>query len=337
MISIVIPVKNEQEYLDKVIENLLNSAPPKSLDIIIVNDGSVSSDGKFKPIELNYPDTRVINYRQSLGVGHAFDRGIAQARYETIILMGSDVFPRKDFYYKVEEAVKSNPNTLGCAVCIGIKPDRLDLDDPRNNKRYGADLLFKVTVDDLPDNSPLKANKNYRSIFKGKWTSGKRSNSPYEIGCLMGAFYFTSKGYYNKLGGWDTQPGKRYCGHRTYGLLEPYISLKSWLVGGGCTLYPDIEAGHIFGRVDRKNRWKKGGRGMDAQWWNAIFMLETMILDSSYRQELYDFIYPDLCYNLAHRDISRNYETVFKIREENVLKFKNTLKIFEEKFGYVLI
>lgn len=330
MISIVIPTRNDTQNLLKTLTGL-NVYKDDRFEVVIVNDGTVYPSNKphsFLREELlivDLPQVKVVNYHPSFGVGHAFDRGVENCRYENIILMGCDVTPLGDWYEQVLEAVTENPNTLGCAVCVGSESGR---------KHYGADLLFWVDNDDLPESSPLKDSKDYTALFKGKWLPAKEKNTPYEIPCLMGAFYWTSKSYYNLLGGWDTKIEDKYCGHRVWGHLEPFISLKSWLVGGGCTLYPNIEASHEFGRINRKTKWSKGARSAEWTWWNALWILETMILDEFQRQSLYDFVKPCLNFNVARKMIRQNKDKVIAVREANALKFKNTLDIFTEKFDY---
>ena len=60
----------------------------------------------------------------------------------------------------------------------------------------------------------------------------------YEVPCILGAAYGVSKKWYNYIDG--------FWGHKFWGALEPYISLKSWLFGGDCLVAPHIETAHIF-------------------------------------------------------------------------------------------
>jgi glycosyltransferase involved in cell wall biosynthesis len=334
-VSILIPFKQDFEEIDGVVEHLLNTAHSGDLEIIIYNDGSVEGSGKHKILELNFPHTRVINASQSFGVGYGFDRLVENCSSDIIVLTASDVYPREGWYDKVVDAVNSKPETLGCAVCIGLNPERMDLDNEKNYKRYGADLLFTVDNDDLPKDSGLRDRKGgYTDLFHAKWLPGKQSDESYEIPCILGAFYFTSRQYYAKLAGWDTVPRNRYIGHRVWSHLEPYISLKSWLVGGGCTLYPDIEAGHVFGRIDVKNQFSKGARSAEWMMWNSIFMLETMILSDFLRNRLYDFMHFELNWGVALKMTRDNYSMVERVREQNRLKFVNDHTIFTKKFNY---
>jgi glycosyltransferase involved in cell wall biosynthesis len=335
MVSVCISFRNDFEEISGVVRNLLETAQSDDFEIIIYNDGSFYGDATSRPLELNLPHIKIINNRRSYGVGYAFDRAVEQARGDIITLMGSDVYPKDGWYENIRNAVLRNHNTLGCSVCLGINPTRMSLDDPKNFKRYGADLLFYVETNDLPKESVFRSRQGgYTGLFQSKWLFGKQSDEPYEIPCVLGAFYFTSKEYYQKIGGWDTKPNNSFCGHRFWGHLEPHISLKSWLTGGGCTIYPDIETAHVFSRVTNANIYSKGARSMEWSWWNALWILETMIMDESLRKRLYNFVHPELNFNVARKMIRDNYDEVKRARDRNRSRFKNDHTIFTKKFNY---
>ena len=321
-VSIIIPFRNDHDELPKTLGCLLQT---DNIEVIIVNDGSVEHSGRFKPLVIDDPRVIVINNPVSFGVGYSFDRGVEIASNDTIILMGVDVTPHEGWYEKVIEAVNSKPESIGCAVCVGDK-------EP-HHKYYGAEMLLTYGNDDLPPKSELRKRKGgFTDLFRGRWAD-KKGDEPYEISCIMGAFYFTSKSWYQHIGGFDTVIKNRFCGHRFWGHLEPYISLKSWLVGGGCTLYPEIEATHIFNRAGRDSKHSKGARSAEWMWWNAIFILETQIMSQYTRNRLYDFVKPELNFNVAKHMIRNNYKTIERVREANRLKFKNELSWYIEKFS----
>ena len=343
MVSVIIPIHQDTEYLHSVIRNLCDGQYLKSFEIILVNDGSRQGNTKpliIDPKEYQYPNVRVINYPVRRGVGFAFDLGVSQAIGDTIVLMGNDVIARRlSWLNDVENAVKNYPDTIGCSASIGLSPDNLDLDKENKTVRYGANLLIQVGVDDLPKDSKLRKEKpNYTSIMDGQWRKKeeKTSESPYEIPCLMGAFYFCTKEYYTKVGGWDTDVRERWQGHKTYGHLEPYISLKSWLVGGGVTMFPQIEAGHIFNRIDKRKRFQKGCRSYVDIWWNAIFAIETQVMDENTRKKILGFVRLEKNYSAALQAIRKNYGNVLKIRERNKTIFTHDFQWFLDRFGVIL-
>jgi glycosyltransferase involved in cell wall biosynthesis len=328
MLSILIPFKNDFGEIEPVVKHLLDTAGTDDLEIIVYNDGSFYGDNKPRALELDFPHTRVINASQSFGVGFAFDRLVEAAQSENIVLMGDDVFPHEGWYPKVLQAINAKPESIGCSVCVGnLKPFR---------KHYGADMLITMDNDDLPLGSKLRERAGgYTDIFRGRWADEK-GIEPYEISCLMGAFYFTTKSWYQTIGGFDTQPRNRYCGHRVWSHLEPHLSLKSYLSGGNCVLYPDIEATHIFNRIDKMHRGAKGGRSAEWFHWNSQWILETMVLNDLARNMIKDFMHRELNWNVAEQMIKRNRATVDRYKEMNRQRFKISFREYMDRFGLII-
>lgn len=328
MISVCVPFKQDFGEIEPIVQHLLTTAGSDDIEILVYNDGSFYGDNKPRALELDLPHTRVINASQSFGVGFSFDRLVEAAKSENIILMGDDVTPHEGWYPKVLQAINSKPESIGCSVCVGnLAP---------YTKHYGADMLITMGNDDLPLNSKLRERKGgYTDIFRGRWAD-KRGDEPYEISCLMGAFYFTTKSWYQTIGGFDTESKNRYCGHRVWSHLEPQLSLKSYLSGGNCVLYPDIETTHIFNRIDKMRRYAKGGRSAEWFHWNAQWILETMVLNDLLRNMIKDFMHRELNWNVAEQMINRNRKTVDRYKELNRQRFRVSLKEYMDRFGLVI-
>jgi glycosyltransferase involved in cell wall biosynthesis len=328
MVSVVIPFRNDFEIIDKTIDNLL-VGNTDDLEIVVYNDGSFWPCNKPREYSSLYGNVKVINNSRNYGVGYAIDRAVEKASGDIIVICGSDTFPAVGWGQKVIEAVNSNPETIGCAVCVGDKsPYR---------KYYGADLLVTMDIEDLPKHSKTRVERpNYTNLFKAKWLNGKKQDEPYEIPCLLGAFYFTTKEYYMHIRGFDTKENIRFQGHMVYGHLEPFLSLKSWLVGGGCTLFPDIETSHVFERKERLHRFAKGVRGLDSMFWNVSWILETMVLDENMRKQIYDFLVPELNLNVARKRVKAYQSSILEVRKLNEQLFAHDLAWFMDKFQYKL-
>ena len=316
MTSIIIPCLNEDsDSLYRTIEAISDGYSGFDMEIIVINDGSVNSDGSPKPYDSNdfpFDNTIAINRPKRFGVGAAFDLGVKYASGDTIVLCGADILPERGKWLTgVLNAVKEDE--VGCPANVGLHDGIYDLNEEGLYTRYGADLLYMVGVNDLPKNSPLRKNPNYTVLFEGKFAP-KRSDEPYEISCLMGAFYFCKKSFYERIHGFDTDPSNSYSGHWFYGSLEPYLSLKAKVYGGKCTMYPGMRVGHQFSRVDPDNLSR--AIRPDAHWWNRLFIAHTM-LEDSFRDEVLAFPNHELNLSLAQVMIKRNWETVQRIRERN--------------------
>lgn len=197
-------------------------------EVIVVNDGGREKlqEKKRNLLHIDNP----IN----LGVGRSFDIGVSAAKYDTLFLSCSDItHPNSDYVEALYESAQENPKALTCTVCTSYQN--------HNHSDHAADVLFKITEDDLPNGSKIKkTGLPHRSILEGRWRP-KTGNGTYQVPSLMGSFYSVKKEWYDHIRGFNM--------HYIWGSLEPYISLKSWLLGGEILLNTDVNVLHKTARV----------------------------------------------------------------------------------------
>jgi glycosyltransferase involved in cell wall biosynthesis len=225
-LSIVISYHNEgADFISASLISILESIRVISFEIIIVDDGSIE-----KLVLSQFPNVKIIRHKKNLGVGAAFDTGVAEAKSENLFLMGCDVrFPYPYWEVSIVSEIIANPKSFICTSCVRLSgdgkfTDHLDIEN-------GATIQIRKET-----NRP----RRYKDILITKWLPRleERRVCSFEIPCILGAAYGVSKSWYNYVDG--------FSGHRYWGTLEPYISLKSWMFGGSCRVAPDIKTGHIF-------------------------------------------------------------------------------------------
>lgn len=97
MISVVVPIYNVQEYLEKCIESIL-SQTYSSLEIILVDDGSTDQSGKICD-DYKDRDTRIkVLHKENGGLSSARNAGIELATGEYIGFVDSDDYIDKAMY-----------------------------------------------------------------------------------------------------------------------------------------------------------------------------------------------------------------------------------------------
>jgi glycosyltransferase involved in cell wall biosynthesis len=336
-VSVCIPVRNEGDLLKDVLSNLITTAETEDFEIVLFNDGSTDSNARFKPLEIKteFRNLRITNSPIQYGVGYAFDRAVEQASNEIIVLMGADVMTDFGWLKSVKNAVETHPDSIGCSACVGISPENMDMHREGRKIRYGADMLIQVSMEDLPKNTQEKliAHKrnSYTNLFKAKWRWGRDSEEPYEIPCLLGAFYFTSKSFYQKIHGWDTEEHRKFQGHIFWGSLEPMLSLKAYLYGGSCLVFPDIETAHIFGRLTKRTAKSHRALRPSYSWWNALWIAYTMC-DDKLRDYLINWCDSELALNRAKTYVRKNMESLLKVREMNEREFTKDVTWYMERF-----
>ncbi len=107
LVSVVIPVFNRQELLNKAIE-LLTKQTYKNFEVIVVDDGSTL------PIvvnEGNIIDVKLFRYSKNRGPGYARQIGRANAKGEYICYLDSDDFWSENFLEECVHVMNVNPST----------------------------------------------------------------------------------------------------------------------------------------------------------------------------------------------------------------------------------
>ena len=106
LISIVIPVYNQEKYISKLLDSLIN-ATYKNLEIVIVNDGS--TDGSLDIInDYAKKDKRIkVISTPNGGVSRARNIGLHNITGKYFSFLDSDDYIEKDMYEKIMEIMKS--------------------------------------------------------------------------------------------------------------------------------------------------------------------------------------------------------------------------------------
>lgn len=258
-LSIIIPYLNDLVALRKIMPALLQGVPPGEAEIIIIDNGS-----EQELVELD-DRVRVVRNQINIGVGGAFNQGVVLSKADRLVLMGCDVIPQEGWYDRVMETLDGGPGTIFNCASSGFYDDKEPFHQSRNIRK-GADLLYTVSKDDLPEKSPLRDDPAFSKILQAKWRYSYSKKELHNVECLLGAFYWMHKSDYELIRGWN--------GHKMWGSLEPFLSIKARAHGIKLIVDTKLEGAHYYGRsIGRPFR-------MDLQYYNMLFMAETMFSDA---------------------------------------------------------
>ena len=108
MVSVIIPVYNVENYLERCVDSVMHQTY-KNLEIILVNDGSTDSSFDIcNNLKKKYPELVIINKKNG-GLSSARNAGIMAAHGDFIAFLDSDDWVTPDCYeYMLKLAVANN-------------------------------------------------------------------------------------------------------------------------------------------------------------------------------------------------------------------------------------
>lgn len=132
LISVVIPVYNVEEYLERCIKSVVNQTY-HNLEIILVNDGSTDNSGKISD-KLSVLDKRiVVIHKKNGGLSSARNEGIAVARGSYITFIDSDDWVSLNYIEVLYRLVKENKAEISVCNFEKIASENTKITAQKNN------------------------------------------------------------------------------------------------------------------------------------------------------------------------------------------------------------
>lgn len=208
-ISLLIPAYNEQEYLNKTIDNMLSSAEGEVEPVVILNGYDQEVDKRAK----------VLRYRDNLGERVAMNTAAHIATGDYLMRIDAHGDADKGWDVKMLEVFEKYPKAVAVAVLTAV--------DKEWNRIKGHWYGFCDLLDS----------------FEEKWNHDKnnaKSHEPIEPNmAITGHGFMLSKDFYWEIGGADESFPKM-------GAIGPEFAVKAHLFGDGVYTRTDVILGHIF-------------------------------------------------------------------------------------------
>lgn len=200
LISIIVPVYNAEEYIERCINSLVNQTY-QNIEIILINDGSTD---RSKDICDSYAKKdkriKVIN-QKNCGVSTARNKGMDVAKGEYLCFVDSDDYVSNEFIEKMYKSLSTNRADLSiCSISNvsdkGIKPQSSSLYEDniitketyyKNINTYGGFLWNKIFKKELIGNLRLEKDIYYceDELFVISYVEKCK-----EIACVNNPLYF---------------------------------------------------------------------------------------------------------------------------------------------------
>ena len=113
-VSVIVPVYNVEEYLERCLDSLVNQTL-KDIEIIIVNDGSTDGSKEIIQKYLNKYKNIVYLEKENGGLSSARNYGIPYAKGEYIGFVDSDDYVELTMYEKMyNKAIEEKSDMVEC-------------------------------------------------------------------------------------------------------------------------------------------------------------------------------------------------------------------------------
>ena len=113
LISIIVPIYNVENYLEKCIESILNQTY-KNIEIILIDDGSKDNSKNICKKYVDYDNRVKYYYKENGGLSSARNYGIEKSKGNYLMFIDSDDYIDSDMVEKLYDAIIKNNVDISC-------------------------------------------------------------------------------------------------------------------------------------------------------------------------------------------------------------------------------
>eukprot|EP00918_Siedleckia_nematoides_P008731 GHVU01019177.1.p1 GENE.GHVU01019177.1~~GHVU01019177.1.p1 ORF type:complete len:517 (+),score=74.41 GHVU01019177.1:206-1552(+) len=220
--SVVIPVRNEDDFIHTTIKYVMDNTTPSLLkEIIVVDDNSDIPVSKHLEQHLPKPfhsKLRIIRFNSYEGLIRCRIAGADSATASNVMFLDGHVKPKHGWLEPLLAHLKMNYRRLACPVIQDIHPQTWE-----DSGTQGTKMMFDWT-------------------FEFGWYEDLTQEVPLSSG---GIIAITKR--------WWEESGKYDPGMLEWGGENIEQSLRVWMCGGEIYIVPQSYVGHIFNRPPKPN------------------------------------------------------------------------------------
>ena len=170
LISVIVPVFNTEEYLNRCLDSIINSTY-KELEIICVDDGSTDCSAEILEQYTSIDNRITIIHQDNQGVSVARNKGLESAVGEYVCFIDSDDWIHEQFFTYLHRAITENAADI--ALC--------------DFKRCDESYLFPQPKYDCENLSiyNLMTNQNYKNFVNKLFRHTVISNERFMSGKVI--------------------------------------------------------------------------------------------------------------------------------------------------------
>jgi len=145
-VSIILVCWNNKEYLDPCLKSLYDTGMKNSFDIIVVDNGS--TDGSQQMLAEKYPDVKIIQNSENVGLGKASNQGIEATKGRYVLLLNNDTIVNGPSFDFMVDFLNENPK-VGAVGGKIFNPDGTVQSCYNNFSTFWEEFLIATRLGEL--------------------------------------------------------------------------------------------------------------------------------------------------------------------------------------------
>ena len=145
IVSIIVPVFNQEKYLGRCIRSLLNlNFKREDYEIIIINDSS--TDHTSKIIHAFIDEVNLINNKKNIGLPASLNRGIKEAKGRFIVRVDSDDYVHSEYIniLSMHLLINGEINAVCCDYNLVNEEEKIISREKWLNSPIGCGIMFRI-------------------------------------------------------------------------------------------------------------------------------------------------------------------------------------------------
>lgn len=229
--TIILTGLNEGKEVRSTIESIRGTT--EGVSIMFVDDAS--NDGYDYSGTCEEFSCKYIRNEERKGVSESRNIAVNNCETEYFVILDAHMrFFENDWDVMVVNALKRYQKSIICSktAIMSLKDDGTIEGEDGSLKVEGAyGGHFDVN----------NTGYEFSTVWSYKYI-GERDNELVMVPCVLGAFYATSKTWWNHIGGIN--------GLIKWGSDEAMMSSKTWIAGGECLCFKNLYVGHLYRKVN---------------------------------------------------------------------------------------
>jgi len=148
LVSIIVPVYNEEEVIEEVLQRLEKLTETLNAEVIVVDDGS--TDGSVRKVR-KFPWVKLVRHKNNLGKGKAIATGMAHSRGQIIIIQDADMeYPPREIPKIIKPIIEGRADVVYGSRFLG-RNEGMSFSHRLGNKilSLAASLLYGTRITDV--------------------------------------------------------------------------------------------------------------------------------------------------------------------------------------------